>query len=318
MTAPLVSEATSQCCASVMSRARAYSERVPHQLRVLYAIAVVGEQVYAGGGQLAERRQRGTLAIHGDAAGRVYVAQPGPPRLGAHELDDRQRVLRRLGVRHRNDRGESAEGRGAAPGLDRLRFFSAGLAEMHVQVDEAGRDDAAGGIERDIAIQGRRRLRRPAVLDRNVGAAFAALVEHRSTTDHRFGSSTPPCEGRRRIRASWNSTAIRTATPLVTWSRIAEPGSSAGSTTISTPRFIGPGCITNACGGRHAARCAVRPYIDEYSRRLGSSASSIRSRCTRKQVQDVEIGEHGVEIVGDVDRPTVDATVGAASAERPA
>ena len=39
-------------------------ERMAHQLRILHAVAVVGEQVHAGGGQLAERRQCRAFAIH--------------------------------------------------------------------------------------------------------------------------------------------------------------------------------------------------------------------------------------------------------------
>src|SRR4051812_8908813 len=37
--------------------------------------------------------------------------------------------------------------------------------------------------------------------------------------------------------------AIRTATPAETWSRMTEYGPSATSVEISTPRFIGPGCM---------------------------------------------------------------------------
>ena len=76
---------------------------------------------------------------------------------------------------------------------------------------------------------------------------------------------------------------MRTATPLVTWWSTIEPGSSAGSTAISTPRFIGPGCMTRACGGRRRARCGVRPYSVVYSLSDGTSASRIRSRCIRNR-----------------------------------
>ena len=51
-----------------------------------------------------------------------------------------------------------------------------------------------------------------------------------------------------RCRASASSTAIRTATPISTCSRISDCAPSATSESISTPRFIGPGCMTNAPG----------------------------------------------------------------------
>ena len=41
---------------------------------------------------------------------------------------------------------------------------------------------------------------------------------------------------------------MRTATPLVTCSVISDAGPSATSAAISTPRFIGPGCMTSASG----------------------------------------------------------------------
>src|SRR3546814_4020372 len=51
----------------------------------------------------------------------------------------------------------------------------------------------------------------------------------------------------RRVRTSRH--AIRTATPISTCSVIAEcSGWSATFDAISTPRFIGPGCITSASG----------------------------------------------------------------------
>src|SRR5262249_34955927 len=50
-------------------------------------------------------------------------------------------------------------------------------------------------------------------------------------------------------RASASSTAMRMATPISTCSAIRLTSrSSAMSEAISTPRFIGPGCITNAPG----------------------------------------------------------------------
>ncbi len=51
-----------------------------------------------------------------------------------------------------------------------------------------------------------------------------------------------------RLRASASSTAMRTATPISTCSRISDCAPSATMESISTPRFIGPGCITSASG----------------------------------------------------------------------
>ncbi len=50
----------------------------------------------------------------------------------------------------------------------------------------------------------------------------------------------------RRVSSSASITAIRTATPISTCSWITLCGPSAISDAISTPRFIGPGCMTSA------------------------------------------------------------------------
>ncbi len=52
---------------------------------------------------------------------------------------------------------------------------------------------------------------------------------------------------------------MRTATPFRTWSMITALGRSATSAAISTPRFMGPGCITIVSGPSRAARAAVSP-----------------------------------------------------------
>jgi hypothetical protein len=50
------------------------------------------------------------------------------------------------------------------------------------------------------------------------------------------------------LRASASRTAMRTATPISTCSRMSDCAPSATKVSISTPRFIGPGCMTSAPG----------------------------------------------------------------------
>src|SRR6185503_20869269 len=54
-------------------------------------------------------------------------------------------------------------------------------------------------------------------------------------------------------------TAMRTAMPKVTCGRITECGPSATLESISTPRFIGPGCITIASRRASASFSPDRP-----------------------------------------------------------
>ena len=63
-------------------------------------------------------------------------------------------------------------------------------------------------------------------------------AQHGGWLTHAFGM----------LRASASSTAMRTATPISTCSRMSDCALSATSVSISTPRFIGPGCMTSAPG----------------------------------------------------------------------
>ena len=127
-------------------------EGATHQQRVLHAIAVVGEQRDTGGRQLGERRQLLAEATDRDAARGRHLAEAGGDRLRPHELDDADRVLRGIGVRHRHDRRVPAERGRTRPGLDRLGLLVTGLAQMGVEVDEARTHHAPGGVEHDVTV----------------------------------------------------------------------------------------------------------------------------------------------------------------------
>src|SRR5262245_35700732 len=155
---------------------------------------------------------------------------------------------------------------------------------MGVEVDEAGCDNAAGGVDLILVgggLQRRGDVDDDAALDADIDAAAAALVDHRAAGDqHRAHASLSRS---RPLPRSSNSTAIRTAMPFVTCCVITEPGSSDGSTAISTPRFIGPGCMISAWSGSAPARSGVSPKRLVYSRRLGTNDSVIRSCCIRSR-----------------------------------
>src|SRR5262249_12101127 len=122
------------------------------------------------------------------------------------------------------------------------------LAEVDVHVDETGRDDEPLGVDRPI------RLLRdlPDLLDlRPVDEdveRFPALDEDQAFT----------CDRRR-------STAARIATPFDTWLRMTEWLLSAASPEISSPRFMGPGCMMIVPFWRVARRSRVSPKNRMYS-----------------------------------------------------
>ena len=117
-----------------------------HELVGLHAEAVVGERDDAS---FLERAVRGELlALHadGDAAGRVNAHGRGGTG-GLDELDGAGVVGDGRGVGHAHHGGETAGGGGLRTGEDGLLVRLAGLAEMDVDVDEAGADDEAAGVD---------------------------------------------------------------------------------------------------------------------------------------------------------------------------
>ena len=77
-----------------------------------------------------------------------------------------------------------------APGLDRLGLLVTGLAEVRVQVHEAGRDDAAGRVEHAVAVEPRADGRDDAVLDEDVGGPFAGRVDDATAAEHEPSQAT--------------------------------------------------------------------------------------------------------------------------------
>src|SRR6185436_19906133 len=134
--------------------------------------------------------------------------------------------------------------------------FEAGLAQAHRQIDESRRDEEgvridhairmpAGGRVSQCDDSARRDEERLPCVDavlRIDDAAVADFDLHRC----QFPARMP-------------ITAIRTAMPKVTCGRITECLPSATLESISTPRFIGPGCMTIASLRASASLSSVRP-----------------------------------------------------------
>ena len=186
-----------------------------------------------------------------------------------------------------------------APGLDRLGLLVPRLAQVGVEIDEAGAHDATRGIEhRDtlaVAVEVLADGDDDVAVDQHVGRAFAGLVEHEPVLDHdRHGCTSKSVP----LPRMSNSTAIRTAMPFVTCCVITAPGSSDGSTAISTPRFIGPGMHHEgvlAEPARPLRRQAEprRVLAQRRHQRLGHPLA-----LHAQQVEHVDVVDHVVEVVG--------------------
>ena len=265
-------------------------QRPAHQHRVGDAHAVVGEHPHRRSrvGHRAELGQPFTAQPYRHGTNGPYVAVAGlstePPDL----LDDAGGVGDGIGIGHCVDGRESAKRRGGGSGRDRLGVLPTGLAQVSVQVDEAGEDDQAVSVD-PLGAQSSQ----PA----HIGDAAVPQVQigcrpvgQRGSDDEVVGHRAPPSPESSVGRApasSRYSTAIRTLTPFATCSTIVDRALSATSALISRPRFIGPGCMTMASSLSTPSRRPSRPYRLLYSRALGKKPPPdrfIRSRCTRNAI----------------------------------
>ena len=110
-------------------------------------MAVVGERHDARFVHRADRREFFARDPFGDRARRENIHASLGFRLFQNPRDDARAVHRRRGIWHADHAGESARRRGARAGGDRFLGRLARLAQVHVQVDQARRNDQPGAID---------------------------------------------------------------------------------------------------------------------------------------------------------------------------
>ncbi len=237
-----------------------------HHLHVAHRMESVGEAERAAIGQQRHLHQILALQPLGQGAVAIDLHAPGLARASRNELDAGHVVDDRLGIGQAHHRGDAAGRRRQAAGLDRLLVLLARLAQLHAHIDETGRQHMAVAIL-DLGIVrrvGARHLRTGRDDDAILHQDSAGLVAVAGGVDQpRIDEGERPVlflrrpggQGRRRhefpvrLRVSASRHAMRTATPISTCSRMTERlMSSATSESISTPRFIGPGCMIKASG----------------------------------------------------------------------
>ena len=161
-------------------------------------------------------------------------------------------VVHRRRIRHAGDSREAARHRRQRAGGDRLLVLLPGLAQVHVHVDEPWRDHQVRRNRHDLGARLRRKVGPdagdPVAVDQDVEHAVtsigrvddpSALKQPLHVPLRRPEDRAPPSGRPRRWRPARESPST---------------GPSATSEAISTPRFIGPGCmmITSGFARPHA------------------------------------------------------------------
>ncbi len=124
----------------------AQDQRLAHDAVVENGLAVVGDRDGSGGLQRAEIGERGALAAAGRGRNGKHIDDGAALGL-TQPLDPLDRIDNRNRIRHGADGSKSARSRSRGAGRNRLFVRLARLAQVHMQIDEAGRNDESAGIE---------------------------------------------------------------------------------------------------------------------------------------------------------------------------
>ena len=212
------------------------------------------ERDATGIGELAHLRQLRAvepLRERADGMDVGLVQQPGALRQHRHQPG---LVERGVGIGGAREARHATGDRRADFRLERRLVLEAGLAQSRGEIDQAGRHDETGGVDDAIRAKAPRRVADGR--DPPVGDEYGSgPVEPRRGIDDLAAADL----GLHQFPAMMLITAIRTAMPNVTCGRITLREPSATGESISTPRFIGPGCMTIASGFASASFSVVSP-----------------------------------------------------------
>ena len=227
----------------------AENQRLAHDAVIEDGLAIVGRRNRSGGLQRAEVGERSALAGAGRGRNGKHIDDRAAFRL-TKPFDPLHRIDHRNRVRHGADRGKSTGGSGGRARRDRLFVHLSGLAQVHVQIDKAGSDDESTSIEflvrTALDFVGSGDFGDATIFQQHVHRRVDARhrVDQMAAFDQKTGSSF--FRTHRIFPIARARIAMRVGTPLCTSSRMRACTPSAISLVNSSPRMMGPGCITMA------------------------------------------------------------------------
>ena len=245
--------------AQVMHKGHAVVGGIAHggaqQAGRLDGMAAIGEADDAGFAKQAKFGHLLAAETLGDGPSRQDIDLGRCLGAANEEIDQGAVIDHRGGVGHHDEAGDAAGSGGFAGRGQGFAIFLAGLAGEDAHIDQARRQRQAAGID-DLDMVGHAdgladgNLGDDAVLDQHGAGMIGAggRIQDAGVFNQRCSGGHGGAHGSFLAGSSASSTAMRTATPISTWSVMTEAGPSAMAGSISTPRFIGPGCMTMASG----------------------------------------------------------------------
>src|SRR5579864_1759279 len=246
---------------------RRRTQRIAHGGFAEDRLAIVGDSDGSRSLQGAKVGQHRAFAGLGSGGDWEHVGHSSTLRL-AYPRDPLGRVEHRRGVGHAAHGSEAASCGCRRSGCYRFLVALPGLAQMSMQVNESGRDDqtlrlnffvssAANFVRRcnlrDLPVAQKKVHDRVHTCEGIDDASSANQQRSRPVIFRHTYLALP------RARAS---TAMRSGTPFFTSSTITDCGQSATSQVSSSPRIIGPGCISRASDFANRSRAMVIWYLE--------------------------------------------------------
>ena len=118
-------------------------EGATHEDRIGDALAVVGKDTHLGAraGHRTQRRKMLAFQPLGNSTDGTHFDPVGCLAQIQHLVDDGSRILRRCRIRHRVHGGVASHGGRTSTGEDGLGILAAGLAQVGMNIHEAGQGD---------------------------------------------------------------------------------------------------------------------------------------------------------------------------------
>ena len=302
---------SSQCCARITSRSAAYSNarRMSAASATQSPSSVKRRTPSSSSSPIGASRSPPRPTVIAPATRTSHSPAALRGRAPRARLRRRRSAARCSACDHR---GAAAERRRARSALDRLGLLATGLA------------GSGPGCRRGPARR-RSRSRRARTRPSRSGPTAAMRPSSPTATSATAGCRSRRSRGRPSARAQ--PTVVSCAEQpeqdrhahgdaVATCSVITERGRSATSAAISTPRFIGPGCMTNACSGRRANRLRSRPEPRAVLAQRREQRLGLALELHAQEVHDVDFGSTSSRSCADVDRPTVERSAASAWAGR--
>ena len=245
-------------------------DHMAHKLMILNTFPVIGKRHDSGGFQSADARHLLSLQTFGDRAAGKHLDDAFRLSISPDVMDGSGVVRTRTCVRHGYNGGESACRRRQRSGVNGFRIRLAGLPQVDMQVNETGSENISRQVN-DFRIFQRCGIGEHAILHTDVHdfVDIPRGIDHARTFVNSLTHFRHP--------ATRNNTAMRTASPLVTCSRMTDCGPSASADASSTSRLIGPGCMIKASGLIYLRLSLSSPKTFAYSPVLGKNPLRWRS-----------------------------------------